>query len=73
MGKKMASGKRLAARRERNKQAALENLSAQNDSRSLRRQARIESGSFKPAKRRRTPVPGTGSRKAGDKTGARSR
>lgn len=73
MGKKMASGKRLAARRERNKQSDLTHLQSCNDLKSLRKQERIASGNHKPAKRRRTPVPGTGSRKAGDKTGARSR
>lgn len=73
MGKKAAGGKRRAARREDTKKKGLLDLQAHNDLRSLRKQERIASGNHKPAKRRRTPVPGTASRKAGDKTGARSR
>jgi hypothetical protein len=73
MGKKAAGGKRRAARREITKKTEYDHLKAHNDLKSLRKLDRIDSGHHKPAKRRRTPVPGTASRKAGDKTGARSR
>lgn len=73
MGKKMATGQRLAEKRARNRDANMTHLAADNSLKAMRQRERIEVGKHKPAQRKRTPVEGTGKRGAGDKTGARSR